>query len=251
MKLARRTLLALAALAVSSPIAAATPPRDWSKFAQREADGTFLLGNPAAKVKLVEYLSLTCPHCALFESEAVAPLTAKYVRPGLVSYEVRHALRDGFDYAGAVLSRCKGPGPFFATLPKVFAQQDDWFARAQTWSQTVADDQTQGQTPEQLLPKLARGAGFDTVFGMTPAQMDSCLANAAERKLVGDQADEAWHRPGFNGTPGFLINGTLRSDVRDWPTLDAALTRALGARPGGRSSNAVPHHPLPRKTGRK
>ena len=218
-----------------TPAAPRAPSQDWSATAARLPSGAFLLGNPDAKVRLVEYLSLTCPHCAHFESEALPPFTAKYLRPGLVSYEVRHALRDGFDYAGSLLVRCDGPRSFFATLPKVFAQQENWFARAQAWSKI---ESAEGQTPAQLLPKLARGAGFDTLFGMTPAKMDSCLANPDEQALVTAQANEAWRKPGMRGTPAFIINDRLNSEISDWHSLDAALAAAL-------------HHPSsPRKTAR-
>jgi len=221
----RRLLtLALLFLPIQLTAAAAVPARDWSQVATRRPSGAFVLGNPAARVQLVEYLSLTCPHCAHFEGEAIAPLTAKYIRTGLVNYEVRHALRDGFDFAGSLLARCDGPQNFFAVLPKVYAQQLDWFSRAQAWSQIERAD---GLPPDQLLPKAARGAGFDRVFGMTPAKMDACIANRTEQQVLTAQANEAWHHPGMNGTPAFLINGTLRDEISTWASLDAALAAAL------------------------
>ena len=215
-----------AAPAHKAPAKAAVraPSRDWSQAATRLPSGAFLLGNPNAKVHLVEYLSLTCPHCAHVEAEAIPPFTAKYLRPGLVSYEVRHALRDGFDYAGSILARCDGPQAFFTTLPKVFAQQDNWFGRAQAWSKI---ESAEGQAPDQLLPKLAQGAGLDTVFGMSPAKMDSCLANHAEQDLLSAQANEAWRKPGFHGTPTFMINDVLQPGIMDWHSLDVALAAAL------------------------
>lgn len=203
---------------------ARAPARDWSGVATRLPSGAFLWGNQDAKVHLVEYLSLTCPHCAHFEREAIPPFEAKYLRPGLVSYEVRHALRDGFDYAASMLARCDGPEAFFVTLPKVFAQQDGWFARAQAWS-TI--ESAEGQKPDQLLPRLARGAGFDSVFGMTQAKMDSCLANHDEQDLLSAQANEAWRKPDFKGTPTFMINDQIRPVVADWQSLDVALAAAL------------------------
>lgn len=207
-----------------TPAAARAPSHDWSTDATRLPSGAFLLGNPNAKVRLVEYLSLTCPHCAHFEAQAIPPFTAKYLRTGLVGYEVRHALRDGFDYAGSVLARCDGPEAFFTTLPKVFARQEDWFGRAQAWSRI---ESAEGQTPEQLLPKMAHGAGFDAVFGMTPAKVDSCLANHDEQALITAQANEAWRRPGMSGTPAFMINDQLQPDISDWRSLDVALAAAL------------------------
>jgi len=210
--------------------------KDWSQVATRLPSGAFLWGNPDAKVHLVEYLSLTCPHCAHFENEAIPPFVAKYLRPGLVSYEVRHALRDGFDYAGSILARCDGPQAFFVTLPKVFAQQDVWFSRAQAWSKI---ESAEGQAPDQLLPKLARGAGFGGVFGMTDAKLDSCLANHDEQQLLSAQASEAWRKPGFPGTPAFMINDQPKPEIGDWHALDVSLAAALHLTPS------------PRKTGRR
>jgi len=228
--------LAAAPAHKAQAVAARAPAKDWSAVATRLPSGAFLLGNPDARVHLVEYLSLTCPHCAHIEAEAIPLFTAKYVRPGLVSYEVRHAIRDGFDYAGSILARCDGPQAFFTVLPKVFAQQESWFLRAQSWSKI---ESAEGLAPDQALPKLARGAGFDTVFGMTPARMESCLADHAEQELVSAQANEAWRRPGFPGTPTFLVNDQMRSEIRDWRSLDDALAAALQS------------HPSPRKTARK
>jgi protein-disulfide isomerase len=214
----------------------AAPSQDWAAVANRLPSGAFIWGKPDARVKVVEYLSLTCPHCAHFEGEAIPPLTAKYIRPGLASYEVRHALRDTFDYAGSLLARCDGPQAFFATMPKIFAQQDVWFTRAQAWARV---EQADGLPADQLLAKSARGAGFDSAFAMPLAKIDTCLANKSEQDILTAQASEAWRSPGFPGTPAFMINGVLRSDIHDWADLDRAIANIL--RP----------NPSPRKTVRK
>lgn len=218
-----------------APVAAAAraPSQDWAAVANRLPSGAFVWGKPDARVRVVEYLSLTCPHCAHFEGEAIPPLTAKYIRPGLVNYEVRHALRDPFDFAGSLLARCDGPQAFFAVMPRVFAQQDAWFTRAQAWSRV---EQADGLPANQLLAKTARGAGFDSIFAMPLAKVDSCLANKAEQDLLTAQANEAWHRPEFPGTPAFMINGVLRPDIREWADLDGAIATALHPHPSPRKS---------------
>lgn len=228
MRLPTRLLALLMLLPVlTSPTAAApAAARDWSKVAVRKPDGAFVQGNPAAKVKLVEYLSMTCPHCAKLEGEAIVPLTAKYVRTGLVSYEVRHALRDPFDFAASLLARCNGPLPAFSAIPAVYAQQTIWFDRAVKWSQTAPAD----IPPDKVLPSVAAGAGLDTFFaahGVPPAKAQACLADKAEQKLLSAMADEAWKRPGFPGTPAFLINGTQQDGIVTWADLDAKLAAAL------------------------
>jgi protein-disulfide isomerase len=220
-----RPVMIVMAMALLPAQLAAAPARDWSTVTSRTAAGAFVQGNPAARVKLVEFLSLTCPHCAKFEAEGIKPLTAKYIRTGIVSYEVRHAVRDSFDLAGSLLVRCDGPQAFFTTLPKVFAQQDSWFARAEAWSQV--EKATPGLSPDQIIQKSAAGAGFDRVFGMPAARMNACLGNKDEQKVVTDMANAAWNAPGFPGTPAFQINGKMQSTIHDWASLDAALAAAL------------------------
>ena len=215
----------LVALSAALPASAAT---DWSKIAARQPDGTFVQGNPAAPVKLVEYLSLTCPHCAKFEGEAIAPFTAKYVKAGLVSYEVRHALRDAFDFSASLLARCDGPEAFFTVTPVIYAQQTSWYARAVKWSETAPD--TKDMPPEKMLPLVAAGAGLDQLVqarGLAPAKAATCLADANEQKLLVAMASEAWHRPNFPGTPTFLINGVTQDDLGTWAELDRRLGAAL------------------------
>jgi len=223
----RRFILGLMAFLVAAPLAAA-PTADWSKVAVRTADGSFVQGNPNAKLKLVEYLSFTCPHCAHFEHEAIAPLTAKYIRTGLVSYEVRHAIRDGYDLAATLLARCSGPAPFFGAAPAVFAAQNAWIGQAQRWAETKPA--LDGLPPEQILPKMAAGSGLTKMFvarGLSPARAQACLAGAADRNLISAQADKAWNMPGFPGTPTFVLNGQMLGAMDGWADLDTALTQAL------------------------
>lgn len=235
MTLLRSAALALALIAVpmhlsAAPVRKATTrvaTRDWSQVTARTPTGSFIQGNPNARVKLVEYLSLTCPHCAHFEGEAIAPLTAKYIRPGLVSYEVRHALRDPFDFAGTLLVRCGGPQNFFATLPKVFAQQDSWFAKAQAWAAT---EQSGKLPPDEMLPRASSGAGFPALLGMAPEKANACLTDHDEQTVLTAMAGLAWRLPDFPGTPAFAINGALAPELRTWADLDARLTRLLKTR---------------------
>jgi len=228
MRMMGRLMIALAMLFALPAMASAAPTQDWSTVTTRKADGAFVQGNPDARVKLVEYLSLTCPHCAHFEEEGIAPLTAKYIRTGLVSYEVRHALRDAFDFAATLLTRCNGPSSFFATAPILFAQQDEWMARAAQWSQTAPD--AKGLPPDKLLTMVAKGAGLPELLashGLTPARAGECLANAGERDQLTKMASEAWKRPHFPGTPTFLINGAQQDGVTTWAELDKKLAAAL------------------------
>lgn len=219
-------MLALAPAQATPTLAAST--KDWSRVVTRKPDGAFVEGNPEAKVKLVEYLSLTCPHCAHFEGEGIAPLTAKYIRSGLVSYEVRHALRDAFDVAASLLARCEGPAAFFTLAPVVYAQQQQWMEQAMKWGQTAPA--LDAMPPDKLLPLVAEGSGLRALFiahGLAPAKADGCLTDPAERTVLTAMANEAWHRPDFPGTPTFVINGVQADGVATWADLDRKLAAAL------------------------
>jgi protein-disulfide isomerase len=222
-------MLMLALLFGAATAGVAAPARDWSKVATRTAEGTFVQGNPAAKVKLVAYLSMTCPHCAQIENTGIAPLTAKYIRPGLVSYEVRHALRDPYDFAASLLARCDGPDAFFDVAPRLFAEQRSWMSRAIEWSRSPAAPQG-NLPPDRLLPIIAEGAGLDRMFlarGFSAQRVRACLVNTADQRTIVAQADEAWKQRQITGTPAFLINGQVPPTIATWADLDGALGAAL------------------------
>src|SRR5881397_817088 len=88
-------------------ITQANPPSGgtWADVANATSAG-FMMGNPNAKVKLVEIGSLSCPHCKAFDDEGVPALIEKYVKTGLVSWEFRNYVRDAFDLTATLVARC-------------------------------------------------------------------------------------------------------------------------------------------------
>ena len=96
-------------------ITQANPPPGgtWADVVNETSDG-YMMGNPNAKVKLIEIGSLSCPHCKAFEDEGVPALVEKYVKPGKVSWEFRPYLIHGpIDMAADLIIRCNGPKTFF------------------------------------------------------------------------------------------------------------------------------------------
>src|SRR5678815_5640046 len=76
------------------PIAVKSPANgDWSSSVTATSAGGYRMGNPNAKIHLIEYGSMTCPHCRSFDENGVTPLTEKYVKPGQPSHESRHYAR--------------------------------------------------------------------------------------------------------------------------------------------------------------
>ncbi len=131
-----RFLLALIALGFGT--IALAQGRDWTTVVGKSANGSFVVGNPKAKVKLVEYVSYTCPHCAHFIAESAQGLRGQMVRSGSTSVELRNAVRDKLDLTAALLARCTGPQRFFATTDAMFAAQEDWFTRGSRFEATNA-----------------------------------------------------------------------------------------------------------------
>ncbi len=196
---------------------------DWFSRVTVLPSGGYLRGNPAAKVKLVEYASFTCSHCAAFQSESRAGLSA-LIRSGAVSLEMRNAIRDRFDLAAALLARCQGPAGFFTAADALFAQQPDWLGRA-----AYLPEPAETSSMSDALLTVARGVGLDKVAApdLPPARVQACIANAAEQGRLVHMRTEAWEERKILGTPAFLLNGQLVPDTFDWAKLEPAIRAAL------------------------
>lgn len=204
-------------------LAAAAPAVDWTKKVTETPAGAFVLGNPAAKTRLVEYVSYTCPHCAHFTDEASAPLR-KYVASGGTAIEIRHAVRDAVDLTATLLARCTGPAHFFAAHDKLFATQETWFEAAGKYIEANHDALEKLTHPQQM-QMVAKGAGLGPIVGLSDAQVNECLANAAAEKPVLAMTDEAWMTRKIPGTPYFMINGAGVDNTSSWAALEPHLKR--------------------------
>lgn len=225
----RRTLLvaALAALALPAPASAqpAGQPRqrDWTQVVSPTPEGGYRMGNPQAAVRVVEFLSLTCPHCAEF-SRVGTPRLMTYVRSGRVSIEYRNFVLNGLDLAAAFLSRCASPQNYFALTHAILASQQQWVGRMQTLTDEQQRDM-QGQPPLETMRRVVAAAGLDAIaagHGVTPAQQRACMSSQAGLDRV-IQMQQAGARFGVSGTPTFAINGRIAGSVHDWAALEPLL----------------------------
>lgn len=218
-----KTAKILGLAAAAAALVAATSV-DWTRRVSQTAAGAYVLGNPAAPKKLVEYASYTCSHCAHFSGEASAPLK-KAVATGKVSVEFRHALRDRLDLTAALLARCAGPARFFETSEAIFAAQNDWMQKGAAYESANGEKVSQAG-PIDGTKLLARESGLLTLvgrFGVTAQKADQCLADPAQQKLLVAQTNEAWDTRQIPGTPHFLINGTS-VDATSWAGLAPRLS---------------------------
>jgi protein-disulfide isomerase len=218
-------MLVANAVPVQTPKAPAA--RDWRTAVGMLPSGAYSIGNPAAKVTLVEYLSYTCPHCAHFVAEAKVPLHDDLVRRGAVRVEFRHAVRDPLDMAATLLARCAGARGFTGASDAIFAAQASWFNQgAQWWQANGATLKAQPQLVQ--LKGAANGSGLAQLMrgrGMSAAAINQCFAAPADLKRVEAMTKAAW--AAIQGTPSFVIDGKP-VDARDWAGLEPQL-RAAGA----------------------
>lgn len=229
MRVAAVALAAVFVLAPGAGVSKPEPARDWSRTVVATSQGGLRMGNPAAKVRLVEYGSLACPHCRAFEQTGYAPLVAGYVRTGKVSYEFRNVLLNAPDMAASLLAHCAGPAKFFPMTKLIYDTQPQWFGKVEA----LSDDQKAGiekMSDSQRMVRLAEVAGFTKIaarFGITPAKTHQCLADpkGLQRLLDGTQSAQD---AGITHTPTFLIDGKV-VDASGWndlePTLKGAVAR--------------------------
>ena len=229
----RLALLAFA-LAMPSTMPAAKPAgkavaakTNWLATARRTAEGAIVIGNPAARVKLVEYLSLTCSHCADLSAEAMLPLQRDYIAKGLVSLEVRHAVRDPLDFTASLLLRCEPPPAYLGSIEALFATQATWFERAQ---KGIDGPAFEAFAPELKIPAIAKAAGFDSFFarrGLTPRAQAVCMASKPGQDQLSKMTSNSWDRDQIPGTPAILINGVRRDAILRWSQLESLIKEAL------------------------
>jgi protein-disulfide isomerase len=227
-----KRLALLAALFVVSANAQAVRAPSPAAQVSQAANGAFVLGNPAAKVRLVEYLSYTCSHCAQFLAESSGPLKQGYVAKASVAVEVRNAVRDRYDFAAALLARCGGAAKFFGNTEMLMATQDRWLAKAPAFD--AANGAKMAKMPiNQSLRLITRGLGLDVLMkarGFSPAQLDACLIDKNAQDRVVAMTSEAWNVRKLTGTPSFLINGTAYDGPGHWSNVETALQAALAAK---------------------
>ena len=164
------------------------------------------LGNPKAKVTVVEYASASCPHCAEFNNDTFPAFKAKYIDTGKIHYVFREFLTPPEQVAasGFLIARCAGKDKYFSVLDAIFHAQQQMY-------------QT-GDYHGTLL-RIAESAG------MSEKQFDDCTTNDAAIKALGERVQKSIDA-GITGTPTFVINGTKMDGAPTLANLDAAIAAA-------------------------
>lgn len=215
----------------SGPLAQIPAPAngDWTQVVTETEAGGMLMGNPNAPVKLIEFASMTCGHCATFAEEGEPQLVDTYVKSGQVSFELRNFVRDPADLAAALIARCNGPAAFFKLTDQLFAAQEEWLGQLQ--NMTPADQQAlQSMAPTQAPAFIADKAGlgqFARVRGIPAAKAQQCLTDSARIEKLVNMTSNAASEFNIQGTPSFAINGRTVENTSDWKTLEPRLRAAI------------------------
>jgi protein-disulfide isomerase len=205
--LARRPLIAAALMAALALGGCAK--HGFDSAAAPQADD-MSLGDPNAKVTVVEYASASCPHCARFAIDIFPAFKAKYVDTGKVRFTLKEYLTDpqAIAAAGFLLARCAGKDRYFPVLEAVFKGQDEM----------VQTGDVRG-----VLARIAKSPG-----GLNEAQLDACMRDAAAEKALAARANRHLQVDKVTSTPTFIINGQRVEGEMTMPELDAAIAKAAG-----------------------
>jgi protein-disulfide isomerase len=182
-------------------------------------------------VKLIEYGSRTCPHCAHFDAEGLPALKAKYIAGGQVSYEFREfPVHGAVDMAPILLGQCIGPARFFPLLSQMMAAQKQLLSKPEI-PQAEADRVNKMQ-PIAIIGYLAHYYGYDAFVvqhGVPAVRARACLADTKALGDIARNTDAAGTKYNVQSTPTFIVNGQVAQNSYDWAALEPVL-RAAGAK---------------------
>jgi protein-disulfide isomerase len=192
MKLNRRAMIALAAAATAAMTPALAQEATTTEAASVK---DFSLGSPDAKVKMVEYASFTCPHCANFHATTFKELKRDYIDTGKVHFTLREVYFDRYGLWAALIARCGGEMKYFGIHDMLFDQQQDWAA---------------SDNPQQVVDKLKT---IGRAAGLEDAAMDACLNDTANAEALIKQFQTNFEADGVQGTPTLFINGAKHGNM--------------------------------------
>jgi protein-disulfide isomerase len=163
------------------------------------------LGSPTAPVTIIEYASMTCPHCAAFANGVFPKLKEKYIDTGKVRFIMREYPLDQLAAAAFMLARCAGPDKYYPLIETLFQQQQKWAVRQ----------------PLPPLLAIAKQAGF------TEKSFNDCLNDTALLNKVQQERDIGSNKFKVDATPTFFVNGQRYSGEMSIADLDKLLEPLL------------------------
>lgn len=198
--------LSLAPVAVIVLIWLGLAPVSAAPVTVQEAMSERVLGKADAPVTIIEFASLTCPHCKNFDLNVLPKLKAAYIDTGKVKFIYRDFPLDGRALLAAMVARCAPKERYFAFLDALYRGQDTW-ARA--------------QDAIQALGQMAR------VGGMSQEDFDACIKNKDLFEAIKKDALDGEAKYKIESTPTFIINGKKMDGAYTFEAFEAALKPLL------------------------
>jgi protein-disulfide isomerase len=177
----RRVILALAAVLA---LGAAVPVMAQDRVGARD----ITLGNPKAPITIIEYASITCPHCARFNANVFPTLKARYIDTGKALYIFREFPTDPVDIsaAGALIARCSGPDRYLKVIDALFRAQEALYTSKDVHAFFMAGGRAGGLSEEQV---------------------KACISDASALEAFNSRVQHAAQVDKINSTPTVIING--------------------------------------------
>ena len=154
-----------------------------------------MIGNPDAKVTVIEYASYTCPHCASFHAGTFKDLKKNYIDTDKINFVFREVYFDRYGLWASMIARCAGPEKFFGLTDLMFQSQSSWTRAGEPAA--IIDE----------LRKLGRLAGID---GET---LEVCLNDNDKAKTLIAWYQEKAGADNIDSTPSFIINGKKHTNM--------------------------------------
>jgi protein-disulfide isomerase len=181
-----------------------------------------ILGNPDAPITIIEYASMTCPHCAHFQDEVLPEIKKQWIDTGKAKLVLRDFPLDEEALRAAMIARCAPPDRYYAFADTFFAAQSKWVG---------------SHDYREALARLAR------LGGMSKEEFDTCLRNKRLEDSIVQSRFVASKELDVNSTPTFFINGTKYTGA---PTVQDFAANLQAALPDAPTAGAVtPTQPAP------
>ena len=208
-----RAILCLTALgtliAIALPVAGAAVAQNATPalVAKPVSLPDMALGQPAAPITIVEYASLTCPHCAAFAENVFPMLQSKYIDTGKVRFVSREFPLDIKAAAASMLARCVGSGDavrYFDAVNLLFKQQEPLVSRTVDTLNAIGDH-----------------------FGMNATAVEACVKDQALLDKITADQKFAVEELKVDATPTFFVNGEILKGAMSFEELDNKLSALL------------------------
>lgn len=163
--------------------------------------GDLVYGSADAPIEIIEYASLTCPHCATFANTVFPQVKEKYIDTGKVRFVYRNFIMNRVDLAASTIARCGDDENTKKVMKALFEKQDAWL---------------RAENPMDGL------AGMMRRLGMSRTKFDRCMSNTEMHKALVQMTQDGQSRYNVAATPTIIVNGA-KVDRPMWEDVDQAI----------------------------